>query len=598
MKIAHFNTYDGGGAGIAARRLNKGLNMIGEQSRLFVKYKNSIDENVNQIISSDVHNRFFDKLSSKYFLNNIKEGSTITSIMYPSIGFEFLNAIEEFEIINLHWISTFISIEAIMKIYAMGKPIVWTLHDQNPMTGACHYTNGCDKFKKDCSFCPQLVEDRFNIARKILECKTNNFPKDITIVTPSKWLAECARESAVFKNNRIEVIKNSLETYLYKPYDKIEAKRSLGVSDSTKVILFGANDLTEKRKGFINLLEAAKILKGIKYIENLIDRNELCILTFGQGSHLLDTMNLPYKSLGYVNDDQNLSTIYSAADVLVLPSTEDNLPNVMLESMSCGTPVVSFEIGGMKDVIKNEYNGYTCGINNVQALAENIVKCLSKDGSISNNCREYAIKNFKLENQANNYRELYKELIINHNNKSSSAQVNIPYILPEASSFINQCICELSVDINNELNELEKRCIELNNETEAQKQNNELMKNALNRDINSITLERNKLKLEQDLLVSERDALRQEKDLIESENDVLRQEKDLIESENDALKQEKDLIESERDALKTQICSLQNSKSWTITKPFRVSKRLIKKTIKFLLPYAVIRYYQLKKYGK
>jgi glycosyltransferase involved in cell wall biosynthesis len=641
MKIIQFNTYDSGGAGIAAQRLNDGLNLIGENSKLFVKYKYSSNEDVNQIMSSDVHNRLFDRLASKYFLNNIKAGNTITSIMYPSVGFDFLKIIDEFEIINLHWISTFISVEAIMKMHNTGKPIVWTLHDQNPMTGVCHYTNGCNKFKIDCSYCPQLVEDRFNMAKRVLESKINNLPKGITLVTPSNWLAQCASESSVFKNNRIEVIQNSLDTNLYKSYDKAEAKKSLGIKNTSKVILFGANDLTEKRKGFKVLLDMSGKLKEIKYIEELLNNNELCILTFGQGSDLLDTMNLPYKSLGYVSDEHILSTIYSASDVLVLPSIEDNLPNVMLESMSCGTPVVSFDVGGMKDVIIDGYNGYLSKFNNPESLAENVVKIFSNCNEMSRNCREYALKKFTLETQANHYRELYKELIID-NNKVTNVQLNIPYILPENVSFISQCISELSIDLNDEINNLEESCVKLKNKLDVEIQNKEslqLEKNELLSQVTSgeesfkeLNYKFEKYQQDNELLldkltnlqqshnifkeqinkyIEREEAIGKEKDALLTKLVILQENHNNLNREFDAMKQEykieiddkesllcslnnqlsnlknnyNELTEEytatkvRQDNLLYELDSIYNSKSWVITKPLRVIVKLIRMLI-------------------
>ncbi|HEY3389170.1 MAG TPA: hypothetical protein VGK38_06325, partial [Prolixibacteraceae bacterium] len=156
LKISLFCTQDNGGAGKAALRLNKGLNQIGEDSTLFVKWKASGNDKVIQLNSPEINNRVFERVIRKNFFTNILLGNTIASAMYPSIGSNVLEQLREFDVVNLHWIPTLISLETIAKIHQMRKPIVWTLHDQNPMTGACHYAHGCEKYKSDCSECPQL----------------------------------------------------------------------------------------------------------------------------------------------------------------------------------------------------------------------------------------------------------------------------------------------------------------------------------------------------------------------------------------------------------------------------------------------------------
>ncbi|WP_425058554.1 D-inositol-3-phosphate glycosyltransferase [Sporomusa carbonis] len=449
MKIAIFSTPDSGGAGKAALRLHNGLNQIGEDSTLFVKWKTVNNNTIVQLQSPEINNRIFEKCVLDQFMSNVYDGNTMCSAMYPSIGFNYLKRIEDFDIVNLHWISTFISLESIEKIRKMGKPIVWTLHDQNPMTGACHYTHGCQKYKEECSNCVQLKSNKYNIAQTILKAKLKYLPKDIVIVTPSRWLADCAKQSAVFRNHRIEVIPNSLETDIYRPIDKKRAKSNLGFSASTRVILFGAQDLKERRKGFVELVDIVKHIRENEFISGLIRRNELNIVTFGHCSPLLDSMRIPYKSLGYIDDEQLLRTIYSAADVLALPSLEDNLPNLMLESLACGTPVVAFAVGGMLDIIQDRKNGFLVPIKDTKVFAERISETLN-GCSMEAYCRSFAEENFRLEVQAKRYRQLFQELF--DQIKSTAVQVTeVPPLYPEIASAMATVICEASTALQVEL---------------------------------------------------------------------------------------------------------------------------------------------------
>ncbi|KPU43683.1 D-inositol 3-phosphate glycosyltransferase [Oxobacter pfennigii] len=634
MKIALFNTHDNGGAGKAALRLNKGLNLIGVDSKLFVRQKSVQDSNVVQVISNEINNRLFDNLTMKHFINNIKDGNTISSIMYPSIGFDFLNMIKDFDIINLHWISMFISLEAILYMRTTyNKPIVWTLHDQNPMTGACHYAHGCDRYKNDCSECPQLVENKFNITKSILEAKVKYLPNDIIVVTPSKWMAKCARESTVFKKNRIEVIPNSLETDIYEPYGKSFAKKELGFTANTKLILFGAQDLKERRKGLHELLKSINILKKDEYIQGLLERNELCILTFGHSSPLLDDMNVPYKSIGYVESDEKLSMIYSASDVLVLPSLEDNLPNLMLESMSCGTPVVAFDTGGMSDTIINNVNGYLCPLYDSEKLAYYISKALKYN--MQEDCRSLILDKYRLEIQAKNYNTLFQEISVTDRKRTEHINQHIPYIFPEVAIGLSPFICSVSKDIQNELYNLEnERNVSIITQENLMQERDSVMaeREVLRQEWDNSILEFKKVKQERDTAIEEQERLRQERnklivyqenmrqernkliayqeklrqelDILILEQEKSRQEHNLLKAEQEniigeleALKIENKKLAQERNTVSAELNSVYKSRSWLITYPIRIFWKLTKKFVKFILPYAIVRYYQKKKYG-
>ncbi len=534
MNIGHFNTHDLGGAGKAAARLNEALNRIGENSRLFVKFKETNNETIEKVESKELKNILIEDIARYYFHENIREGATLASVMYPSIGLDYLEQLKALDVINLHWIPGLISLENIVKIHNLNKPIVWTLHDQNPFTGVCHYTDGCVKYKESCSNCPQLVKDEFNIASKILELKVNNMPKDIVVVTPSKWLAEIAKESKVFKNNRVEVIPNSLDTEIFRPIEKNIAKRELGIESDVKIILFGAGELTEKRKGFKYLLDATEYLKQDIYIQELLKLNRLLILTFGRNNKALDDMNIPYMELDYIHDEEKLANIYSAADVMVIPSLQDNLPNTMLESIACGTPVVGFDCGGLRDCIIEDQTGYLCEVKDSHKLALNTIKAI-KNQSLSKRCREVCLEKYTFGIQGNAYRNLYLELIKEKKNTCMPYREET-FIFPELSQEMMSYASEL-----------------YGIQREKLIKTNELYENAKNY----------YTKLDKNI------------NILSRKNEELQNTNVSIKAKLDELMQLKAKAEYDITKLNDEINNIYSSKSWKITKPLRVIKNAV-----------------------
>jgi Glycosyltransferase len=585
MKIGQFCTYDAGGAGKAAARLNSALNSIGENSIMHVKYKQSYDDTIIQINSNEINNVMFEDLGNKYFRDNIKPGKTMASIMYPSIGFNYLNCIKDLDIVNLHWISGLISLEAIMKIHNMKKPMVWTLHDENPFTGACHYTGGCEKYKTDCSECPQLLSDEFNITKKILKLKSENIPKDIVIVTPSLWLAETAKESRVFKNNRIEVIPNSLDMEIYSPVNKDVAKAKLGINPQTKVILFGADNIAEERKGFALLLETMIHLKKEKYIQDLLGDDKFLILNFGSNNENLNEMNLPYRSLGYITDERELSLIYSASDVVVLPSLEDNLPNIMIEAMACGTPVVGFEVGGLKDAVVENITGYLCELKDTRALALNVMKVL-KNKSMSEKCVDFSRKKYLQDIQARAYRELYID-ILNNNVSSKHYFHDVPYMFPDIQKDIINYISSSYMSQKEEilkLDNLHREYLYRNNELQDKNDNLTNVVNDKNEELRVLYIKNEETNENLKNLSIEHEEtnekLKKLSIVYEETNQELRllhiEHKQLIDMR---LQLENDLaiLRDDNIRLYKDFDNIYASKSWKITKPLRFCLKIMKK---------------------
>ncbi|GAM08917.1 putative glycosyltransferase YpjH [Geobacter sp. OR-1] len=322
-------------------------------------------------------NYFIRKLIQRFYIDASRTNlsNTLFSFSYPGIDITSTSFIQSADIINLHWVGWFQTPATIHKLFNLGKPVVWTLHDMNPLTGGCHYSAGCDCYIRECQDCPQLSSDPHSLPNAILKDKLELFEGyPLTIVTPSHWLANCARKSSLFKSCRIEVIPNCIETDIFAATSKDEAKTALGIDPQNIVLMFGADTSNEKRKGFAELEAAIAMMRDSPPIEDMISHNRITILTLGPLTADISKLGLHNKAMGTVNDDALIARAYSAADIFVLPSLEDNLPNMMLESMACGTPVLAFDTGGIHDVVVDGMNGRLVPTGDVVAMAHGLIE--------------------------------------------------------------------------------------------------------------------------------------------------------------------------------------------------------------------------------
>lgn len=413
MKILQVNTSDiSGGAARAAYRIHRGLQGIGMDSQMLVQSKTSDDKTVigpsNKV--SRVLARLrptLDSAAKKIFAGDSKTIFSPAWLPFSGILSQ-INSISP-DIVHLHWIcGGMLRIEELKRI---NKPIVWTLHDMWAFTGGCHCSDGCEKFKQSCGNCPQLKRmGKIDLSFSILKRKKRAWNGlDITIVTPSNWLAECAKESSLFNGRRIEVIHNGLDLNLFKPIDKTTTCKIWDLPINKRLILFGAMNATnDQKKGFDLLYEGLKQLSA-----KWSDKAELFVFGSSEPENPPD-FGLPVHYLGQLHDNVSLALLYAAADVMVTPSRQDNLPNTVVESLACGTPVVAFDIGGMPDMIEHQINGYIVKPFDISDLAAGIDWVLSDENRHKELClraREKAVACFDIKKIAKQYAELYESLI-------------------------------------------------------------------------------------------------------------------------------------------------------------------------------------------
>jgi glycosyltransferase involved in cell wall biosynthesis len=417
MKIAILSTFESyGGAAIAAKRLQKALLKNGEIATMVVQEKTSTDNTIHSFSTT-----YFGKLLAKFrfaldrflFVFSEKSKAVRFSFSTAKIGVNpnTNDQIKNTDIVHLHWINFgFLSLKSIEKI---NQPIVWTLHDMWAFTGGCHYSGNCENYKLECGNCVPFLKkpSDSDLSHEVWLKKQALFQhKKITFVTCSQWLADLAKTSALLKNQNVISIPNPINIDLFKLNNF--SKKALYLDENKQFILFGAVNVADSRKGFIYLKEALNLL--FEKIQNQSNLPE--ILIFGK-ANISDFSELKLKInfLGQLSDQQQIINAYNASTVFVIPSLEENLPNTIMESMACGTPVVGFEVGGIPEMIDHKKTGYLAKYKSAQDLSDGIFHILYEADYelISKNSRAKVVENYAEEIVAEQYQNLYESLLKN-----------------------------------------------------------------------------------------------------------------------------------------------------------------------------------------
>lgn len=411
MKILIVNTSDiSGGAARAAYRLHKSLLDQGVDSQMLVATKSSDDFTV---VSEDKKvRRFFNILFSTIENIPVRLYRNKTKTLFSPSWLGFGNIADKInklnpDIVHLHWIcGGMMRVKDIARIKA---PIIWSLHDMWAFTGGCHYDEECFGYEKKCGSCKVLGSKKRNTLSKNIfnrKQKVYNQKKDITIVGLSNWLNEASKSSTLLKDKKHINLPNPIDTTIFKPFDKEKSRELWGLPKDKKLVLYGAMSATsDPRKGFKELGNAMAKLEKSDNIEFVVfgsskPENEP---DFGFQTHYL----------GSLSDDVSLVTLYSAVDVMIVPSLQENLSNTIMESLACGTPVIGFDIGGNSDMIIHQETGYLAKSFDTTDLKDGIEWILNngKYDELCLNAREKAMREFDSILVAKKYIELYKDTL-------------------------------------------------------------------------------------------------------------------------------------------------------------------------------------------
>jgi glycosyltransferase involved in cell wall biosynthesis len=310
----------------------------------------------------------------------------------------------------LFWINSgFMKIETLKKFK---KPVVWTLHDMWPFTGGCHYDAECGRFKQACGKCPILSTGKeHDLSRQIWERKRKSWNEiPIVVVATSHWLAEMARSSSLFKDQRIEVVPNGIDTDRYKPLEKRAAREAYGLPQDKHLILFSAfSATTDLRKGNQLLVPALKKMAQAGWGE----KTELMIIGASEPVSPPD-LGMKVHYMGSLHDEISQVLLYSAADISVAPSMQENLSNTVMESLACGTPVAAFNIGGMPDMLEHQGSGYLVRPFESDDLAAGMVWMLedkARRDMLSRRARQTVVERYALKTVANRYLAIYRDIL-------------------------------------------------------------------------------------------------------------------------------------------------------------------------------------------
>ena len=418
MQIAHLATTDSGGAGRAAYRLHAGLRGLGHESVMIVADKQSSDPTVVAFRPPATLRARFRRLLRR---RRIARGLARYDESRPA-GYEvfhddrsehaadLLKQLPAADIINLHWVAGFVDLASFFHEAPRRAPVVWTLHDMNPFTGGCHYDCGCGRYGESCGACPELGSARDgDLSRAVWRRKSSALSRvragRVHVVANSSWLAGRSRSSPLLGRFPTSVIHLGLDGEVFKPGDRRCARRVLGVPLEARVILFVAHSVDSRRKGFALLVEAVRSLEGL---------DGLFLLSVGRGTSRARVGKARVMHLDHVSNDTFLSTVYSAADVLAIPSLQEAFGQTACEAMACGTPVVGFDVGGIPDMVRSGVTGLLVPVGDTAALARAIADLLGDDAKraeMSAACRKVAVEEYSLGLQARRYAELYERIL-------------------------------------------------------------------------------------------------------------------------------------------------------------------------------------------
>lgn len=415
MRVLIINTSERmGGAAIAANRLVDALRNNGIKAKMLVRDKQTDQISVIGMKKSwwKVWQFIWERVviwkANKFKKHNLFDvdiantGTDITSLP------EFIHA----DIIHLHWINQgMLSLKDIRRIIDSGKPIVWTMHDMWPFTGICHYAGECEKYTTQCNYCPILYKGSSkDLSLQIYKKKKKTYEgSHITYVACSQWLENMAKKGELIMGQTITHIPNAINTNLFKPREKSQAREKLNLPLDKKLLLFGSVKISDKRKGIDYLMKACKILST----HHPDFCKDLGIVVFGKEAELYASLfPFPIYSMNYVSNDKELVNIYNAVDLYVTPSLQDNLPNTIMEAMACGVPCVGFNIGGIPEMIDHLHNGYVAEYKSAEDFANGIHWTLTEGEYelLSEAAYRKAVANYSEGTISKKYIEVYNKI--------------------------------------------------------------------------------------------------------------------------------------------------------------------------------------------
>lgn len=402
LKIIHLAHNSDGGAGRAARRASAACTAIGMESRFACMSGGELglgELRLNR--AAFLEGGAGEVLEKRLQWGVIPEtrapvGGSLFSVGYPGARIDEHPAVFDADIVHLHWPTWMVTPLRIRRLLGAGKTVFFTLHDMWAFTGGCHYASGCTQFETACMKCPQM-SDRLGLAGLNFEDKLAAYGgrrDGFHVVALCRWMADLAGRSTILGDAPTTVIPNPINTETFAPRGRDAVRKSLGLGPDDAILLFGNFDNSEKRKGSDVLLEASAALEDHPAVRAF--KGRIALVSFGRGAVFELPDRFEAMGLGEISDDEVLASIYSAADLFVFPSIEDNYPNSVVEAAACGTPSVVFRTGGMADMVEHGVTGWqVVEIGDPGAFAEGVGRALERfhgDKAARQACRDVVVE--------------------------------------------------------------------------------------------------------------------------------------------------------------------------------------------------------------
>lgn len=388
-----------GGAAIACNRLVKALRNQGLEVHHLVQ-EGSANPDV-ELLTISIWDKLFNFLrfvAERLYFLPYEKNKSIRFLYNPGLFGKNISThpvIQKVDIIHLHFTNFgFLSMQNIAQLCALGKPVVWTLHDMWAFTGGCHHSGTCENYQSKCGFCKEFIKlpAKNDLSNRLWEKKIKAFKqKNLSAITCSQWLLMRAKKSSILQHHHLAAIPNTLDTeQIFVPKHKKDAKRTLGLSENIPLILFVAVRPNAPKKGFKQFIEAVQLLENrtsfqIGIIGNVVDKMPF------------EGLSQAITYFGHVDSPEKMASIYQASDAYVTTSLEENLPNTIMEAMACGTACVGFEVGGIPEMIDHQENGYVAKAFEVADFAEGMLVVLEKAEVFGESARQKVLKNYTEE---------------------------------------------------------------------------------------------------------------------------------------------------------------------------------------------------------
>ncbi|NGZ10722.1 MAG: glycosyltransferase [Nitrospira sp. LK70] len=409
MKVVHLTEglTDGDGGSISLYRLHCGLREAGIASKLLctIKMPKGAPDDIIRVGSSKIEARV------GYGLNQLSRKLGLNGLLDPT-HFQIIQnqAFLESDVLTIHSISGSCSYLAIPAL-TQRKPTVLVLRDMLSFTGHCFHSLDCERWKIGCGKCPYPnISPAINIDSTRLAWKLKQLAfsrANLVVVAQSTWMVGLAKQSML---NRFSIhrIPNGIDTEIYRPREQELCRSVLNIPKGKKVLMFMAQNLSSRLKGGDLFGKAVQSLPGSLKAEMII------VLLGRQGESLANSLGIRTIYLGYVESDLLKVICYSAADCFVSPTRAESFPNVLLESIACGTPVISIKVGGVPDIARHKVTGLLADPEDVEALRSHIIELLEDEtlrSQMRQQCRKIALEEFSIGVQAQRYIALYQQVL-------------------------------------------------------------------------------------------------------------------------------------------------------------------------------------------